>query len=144
MTSLFGYGQQKKLAEIASENVQIYRQDRLKKLESAKIFLIGPSSPIRTTIIEGSKKGKLTVDINFQDLNKENKCGCNDHIFSDEELDKLIIGVADFLEKEGFNYGVMGQSITINWPDPDTIKNNTDQEDTRQDLKITESIDQKI
>ncbi len=141
MNALFSYRQSKKLAEIATDYVRVYRQERLTKLESAKIFLVGPSSPIRLMIVEAAKKGQVEINVDFQELNKGNKFSCVDHLFVDEELDQLIICVAAFLEKEGFNHTVINQSIIMTWPDPLTIQSDPEV-DNRQDLSICEQTNQ--
>ncbi len=122
MNLIFQYRRQKKLSEIASNYVCIYRQERLSKLESAKNFLVGISSSIYLSIIDASKKGKLNVTINFDELNQNYKFGCVDHFFNNEEIDQLMLHLTTFLENEGFNYTIIDLNIFISWPDPFMIQ----------------------
>ena len=140
MNNLFNYGQSvKKLADIATEHVRVYRQARQSALESLKKALISSSSPIQLMIIETAKNGQLQVNIDFHKLAKEHKLSFGDYLFSDNEIDQLIIFVVDFLEKEGFSHTVNGHIITVTWTDPQMVDYS---DDDRQDLKFLEYEDE--
>ena len=114
----FNYSKTKKLADIASEHVNQFRYEKTKRLTEAKSYLVGTASFIRKKIIDASKEGKLSVSLNFPELNEQSQFGNFDYLFTDHELDELIISVTDFVVKEGFGHTTNGHSVTITWPDP--------------------------
>ena len=120
--NLFGYGQKRTLAELATENVKTHRANEALRFKMSENYLIGPQSPIYQQVINVSKEGALLTTIDFAKLNKSAGLNNLDFIFTDIEVDKLIAVVAKYLESEGCNYTLTGQILTICWPDPCQIK----------------------
>ena len=122
MNILFGYGQKKNLAQQATDSVRKYRTHINERLKNSENYLKGPESPIQHEILNRAKNGQLCAIIDFAELNKSFGLNNADFLFTDEEIDKLIVSVAKYLESEGCDYTVTNQSLTVQWPDPNSAQ----------------------
>lgn len=123
--NLFSYGQKKKIAQIASEYVEQHRFEERKRIDDAKLYLIGSQSPVIHKIYESAKLGLLETSVDFSELNKNGELDN----FTNAELDQLIYYMTSFLLEEGCNVCIKSQTLLITWPDPHkecAIESNTD------------------
>ena len=110
-----------KLADLASNYVEQHRKEQTKRLNDAKAYLVSSQSVLRSLIIAASKKGEISVPIDFTKLNENSQFGNFDFLFSAGELDELLITSTEYLEKEGCNYTIDGCVLLVNWPNPQSI-----------------------
>ena len=118
MNYIFGQNYGLKLSEVASAHVRGFRQERLRHLVDTKNYLVSGSSVIRKLIMESANKGGLSISVNFGKLNESSQFGNFDYLFTDKELDELMITITQFLENEGCGYTITNHELVITWPEP--------------------------
>lgn len=115
------FGTSISLAKQATENVKLYRANRVEQLKVLEYKIV---KRIKHVILDQSlEQGKLktTFDIN-RDYNFAEMLGLEEgktFVPDSKEKEQLRKVVIDFLIKEDLNFDSSYNKITVKWPDPD-------------------------
>lgn len=111
------------LSQYATQCVAQYQASRIREFAALKLHITGPKSPLKRDIIAAAKQGFVRVDFDL-DYHNRNYLLESTVRFNEQELDELIVVIAEYLESQGFNFNINGYLVTVTWnlPEPSEVK----------------------